>query len=113
MELPVAHAEGRFVTDDEATLDSLEQNGQLALRYRRRERAIDESEDGPVGYPDNPNGSQANIAGVCDVTGRVCGLMPHPERHLDPTQHPHWTRRRLQGEGQGMQIFRNAVAYFG
>ena len=64
------------------------------------------------GYPENPNGSQADIAGVCDFTGRVLGLMPHPERHVLPTQHPRWTREGLKTEGDGLQLFRNAVEFF-
>ena len=69
--------------------------------------------EGRLPFPDNPNGSQADVAGVCDATGRVCGLMPHPERHLDPAQHPRWTRlKALPPEGDGLAIFRNAAAYF-
>jgi phosphoribosylformylglycinamidine synthase len=63
-------------------------------------------------FPENPNGSAANIAGLGDPTGRVLGLMPHPERFLHATQHPQWTRRGLKGDGAGMQLFRNAVEYF-
>ena len=63
------------------------------------------------GYPWNPNGSSDNIAGVCDSTGRILGMMPHPERHIDPTQHPRWTREGLKAEGDGIVIFRNAVNY--
>ncbi len=66
---------------------------------------------GAAEYPHNPNGSVDDIAGICDVTGRVLGLMPHPERHLDPTNHPQWTRVGLD-EGDGVPIFRNAVLYF-
>jgi phosphoribosylformylglycinamidine synthase len=64
-------------------------------------------------FPDNPNGSIGNIAGLSDPSGRVLGLMPHPERFLHATQHPQWTRLGLKGEGQGMRLFRNAVEYFG
>ncbi|MBR2584143.1 MAG: phosphoribosylformylglycinamidine synthase subunit PurQ [Thermoguttaceae bacterium] len=97
--LPVAHAEGRFVGRDEAVLDQLQANGQLALRY-----APDE----------NPNGAERNVAGLCDETGRVFGLMPHPERYIDPTQHPYWTRlEHLPEVGDGLALFRNAVEYFG
>lgn len=103
--LPVAHAEGKFVPRDPATLAALESAGQLVLRYAAN------GNGGPVAYPDNPNGSVAAVAGVCDATGRVCGLMPHPERHIDPTQHPRWTRGRLPPEGDGLAIFRNAVRY--
>ena len=97
--LPVAHAEGRFVGRDEAVLDQLQSNGQLALRY----------------VPDeNPNGAERNVAGLCDETGRVFGLMPHPERYIDPTQHPYWTRlEHLPEVGDGLALFRNAVEYFG
>jgi phosphoribosylformylglycinamidine synthase len=62
--------------------------------------------------PDNPNGSTDDIAGVCDATGLVFGLMPHPERYVSPLQHPAWTRqRKLPAEGAGLQIFRNAVKH--
>ena len=110
MYLPVAHAEGRFVTRDASVLKQLDEAGQLVLRYRPLEAS---SDAGEVSYPANPNGAQAHVAGVCDSTGRVLGLMPHPERFVDPTQHPHWTRaRRLDAPGDGLQLFRNAVSYF-
>jgi phosphoribosylformylglycinamidine synthase len=63
-------------------------------------------------FPINPNGSMANLAGLSDPSGRVLGLMPHPERFLFATQHPHWTRLGLRGEGAGLRLFRNAVEYF-
>ncbi len=114
MYLPVAHAEGKFVARDEATLDRLGENGQLALRYRSltsdRSGGVDAS---AVAYPANPNGSQANVAGICDSTGRVLGLMPHPERHIDPTHHPRWTRETTEKDtGDGLKVFQNAVGYF-
>jgi phosphoribosylformylglycinamidine synthase len=62
--------------------------------------------------PYNPNGSQLDVAGVCDATGRVLGLMPHPERHVLPTQHPQWTRRGLRPFGDGLRLFQNAVWFF-
>ena len=65
-----------------------------------------------VPYPDNPNGAMGNVAGICDTTGQVLGLMPHPERFVDPTQHPHWTRRTEHEWGDGLQVFQNAVRYF-
>ena len=74
--------------------------GRAALRRCRRR---------PGGYPVNPNGSQGDVAGLCDATGRVLGLMPHPERHVLPTQHPRWTREGLAAEGDGLALFRNAV----
>jgi len=83
---PSAHGEGRFVTRDEATLRRLEQKGQIALRYARADGTQ------ATEFPDNPNGSVRSIAGICDPTGRVLGLMPHPERNVDPWHHPHWTR---------------------
>ena len=97
MYLPVAHAEGKFVARDAETLRLLDAAGQLVLRYV------------PA---DNPNGAQADVAGVCDSTGRVLGLMPHPERHIDPTQHPRWTRGEAGSVGDGLQLFVNAVRYF-
>jgi len=104
--LPIAHAEGRFVMDGEQVAASLVSNGQLALAY-----TTPAGEDA-TGFPDNPNGAELNVAGVCDTSGRVFGLMPHPERFIDGTQHPRWTREGLQDEGAGMAIFRNAVEYF-
>lgn len=99
--LPIAHAEGRFVARDAATLDRLQEAGQLVLRYEGT----------------NPNGAERAIAGVCDRSGRVFGLMPHPERFIDPTQHPHWTRQYAGAPpvgkvGDGLALFKNAVEYF-
>lgn len=116
MYLPVAHAEGKFVTRDEATLAALDAAGQLVLRYQSIHGQASPREPSAgiaVPYPDNPNGSQANVAGISDISGRVFGLMPHPERYIDPTQHPHWTRLPERSEGDGLRIFQNAVRYFG
>lgn len=99
MHVPVAHGEGRFVARKEWILRGLAQSGQVVLRYTG------------TGSAYNPNGSQGDVAGVCDATGRVLGLMPHPERHVLPTQHPQWTRRGLQAEGDGLRLFRNAVEF--
>lgn len=105
--LPVAHAEGRFVTRDVEVLDALRESGQLVLRYTGAD-GTDAN-----GFPANPNGSVADVAGVCDTTGRVLGLMPHPERHLDATNHPNWTRNKtLPERGDGLALFENAVRYF-
>jgi len=106
--LPVAHAEGKFVTRDKDTFNALQAGGQLVLRYTGRPCG----NNGQVTYPDNPNGSPGNVAGACDETGRVLGLMPHPERHIDRTQHPRWTRREGGEVGDGLAVFENAVAYF-
>jgi phosphoribosylformylglycinamidine synthase len=116
MYLPVAHGEGQFIARDAATLDGLEVAGQLCLRYTAGEEGSGDrgQESGSdVPYPFNPNGAQRNVAGVCDATGRVFGLMPHPERHIDFTHHPRWTRREQQPEqGDGLKVFQNAIAYF-
>lgn len=102
--LPVAHAEGKFVTLNEGVADSLRKSGQIVLQY-----CDENGQSGP--YPVNPNGSVLDIAGICDGTGRIFGLMPHPERHMFGYQHPRWTREGLKEEGDGMQVFRNAVEY--
>lgn len=109
MELPVAHGEGRFITRDAATLAALRENGQLVLRYESLRRT---GANRSVPYPDNPNGAVDNIAGICDASGRVFGLMPHPERFVDPTQHPNWTRGPQRDVGDGLRVFQNAVRYF-
>jgi phosphoribosylformylglycinamidine synthase len=106
MHLPIAHGEGNFICREPWILKGLDQAGQVVLRY-----VNDQGEPGP--YPVNPNGSQGNVAGVCDASGRVLGLMPHPERHVLPTQHPRWTRLGLAREGEGLRLFRNAVEFFG
>lgn len=108
MYLPVAHAEGKFVARDAGVLQRLASSGQLAIRYAMNGEMPNE----PVPYPQNPNGSQLNVAGATDVTGRVLGLMPHPERHIDPTHHPRWTRGEAAETGDGLAIFINAVNYF-
>ncbi|KAA5542754.1 phosphoribosylformylglycinamidine synthase subunit PurQ [Roseiconus nitratireducens] len=111
MYLPMAHAEGKFVARSPEVLDELKSAGRLCLRYTSDEASG--VEDQVLDFPANPNGADANVAGVCDATGRVFGLMPHPERHIDPTQHPFWTRRPTQPEdGDGLAMFRNAVDYF-
>jgi len=96
--LPVAHGEGKVVADP-AILPRLN----VVLRYS------DESGDCRAGYPHNPNGSVDNIAAICDSSGRVFALMPHPERHVRGTQHPRWTRLGAKEHGDGFPIFRNAV----
>ena len=103
MPTPVAHAEGRFVVRDEATLQRLIDRRQVALRYVRPDQ------EGAAGYPANPNGSVADIAGICDPTGRVLGLMPHPERNLDPWQHPSWTRLEGREVGEGLAFYQRLV----
>lgn len=102
--LPIAHGEGKIVTKDEKTLKELKDKGHIAFKY------VDK--DGNEGtYPINPNGSTDSIAGLTDTTGRVLGLMPHPERFVRVTQHPHWTRLEDKERADGMTIFNNAVKY--
>jgi phosphoribosylformylglycinamidine synthase len=105
LHLPVAHGEGNFVCREPWILKGLDQTGQIVLRYVG-------SDGKPGPYPINPNGAQGDVAGLCDISGRVLGLMPHPERHVLPTQHPRWTRQGLAAEGEGLRLFRNAVDYF-
>ena len=102
VEFPVAHGEGKFVTRDPGMLKRIVADGQVAFRYVTREGT-------KPGYPENPNGSQEDIAGIVDETGRVLGLMPHPERHALPWHHPRWTRSGMKDEGDGVFLFRNAV----
>ncbi len=106
LHLPVAHGEGRLIVREPWILKGLDQAGQVVLRFVDAEGKL-----GP--YPVNPNGSEGDVAGLCDASGRVLGLMPHPERHVLPTQHPRWTREGLKPEGDGLKLFRNAVEYFG
>ena len=125
IELPVAHAEGKFIPADDEVLDELSSNGQIVVRYCDPLKPA-KSRHEQVAYPLNPNGSVANIAGICDSSGRVFGLMPHPERFTSPTNHPRWTRRQAGaisgvesrvgvrdagGWADGLPIFRNAVQY--
>jgi len=107
LEMPVEHAEGKVVTADDGVTDRLERAGQIALRYVDEQGRSDQ-------YPANPNGSVAGIAGLCDPTGRIFGLMPHPDRHYDHTQHPLWTRRTCPPSSipDGLSVFRNAVEYW-
>ena len=100
---PIAHGEGRFVVKDEATLARLVSNRQIALRYVRADGSSADR------YPDNPNGSVHEIAGLCDPTGRVLGLMPHPERNVTPWHHPDWTRLPVRTEGEGLAFYRRLV----
>jgi phosphoribosylformylglycinamidine synthase subunit PurQ / glutaminase len=110
IDVPIAHAEGRIAVRDASILETWRERGQIAATYYGSET---ENYDELLVYPVNPNGSLANIAGLCDSTGRVFGMMPHPERFLWAQQHPTWTRDGREGYGDGMKIFQNAVAYFG
>jgi phosphoribosylformylglycinamidine synthase len=101
--LPVAHAEGKFVVKNNSVLKKIEKHIVFQYVDRSGKRA---------GYPANPNGSIMDIAGIVDPTGRVLGLMPHPERHISRLQHPRHTREARAEKGDGFAIFENAVRYF-
>lgn len=105
LDLPVAHGEGKFVPANNAVRQALWDAEQVALVYAKGD---DASANGA--FPDNPNGSVDDIAGVCDASGLVFGLMPHPERYIEPFQHPAWTSQHpLPPVGRGLRIFENAV----
>ncbi len=105
-ELPIAHAEGKIMFRDAAAQDQILGAGRGVLKY------VNERGEVATQFPANPNGSIAALAGLCDSTGRIFGLMPHPERFISPQQHPSWTRGPERKEGAGLQVFRNAVEYF-
>ena len=103
--LPVAHGEGKFIPEDQGVAQKLKENGQIVFRYCN-------AFGGKPKYPENPNGSVDDIAGITDRTGRIFGLMPHPERHFLFVQHPHWTRLNKKAQlGDGAKIFQNGVNY--
>ncbi len=115
MFIPVAHGEGNFFAEEE-TLLHLKNNEQIVLQYICEDGSSANEE-----FPFNPNGSMNDIAGICDATGRVFGLMPHPERGMFFTQRPDWTllkekfkreKKELPEYSDGMEIFNNAVNYF-
>jgi phosphoribosylformylglycinamidine synthase len=103
--LPVRHGEGKLVTKTEETLQQLRDKGHIVMQY------ADENGHITAEFPWNPNGSADSIAALCDPSGRIFGLMPHPEAFVHYTQHPHWTREHLPEEGAGLKIFRNAYQY--
>ncbi|PIP19943.1 MAG: phosphoribosylformylglycinamidine synthase I [Candidatus Omnitrophica bacterium CG08_land_8_20_14_0_20_41_16] len=110
--LPVAHGEGKFIVKDKKVLSRIKKNGQVVFSYCDALGRL-------TGWPANPNGSLQNIAGIYDTTGRILGLMPHPERHIQLWQHPRWedskprtTGLQVRGKsGVGLQIFKNGVDY--
>lgn len=104
--LPMRHGEGKFLCDSEATLERIEQEHLAVLKYSGPDYAQPTME-----FPENPNGAQNAIAGLCDPSGRIMGLMPHPEAFVHYTQHPRWTREELPEEGDGLILFRNAAEY--
>ncbi len=110
MPLPVRHGEGKIFSLDRDLIDRLEAEGCVACRY------VDPATGAAATrFPHNPNGSVHSIAGLCDPTGRIFGLMPHPEAYLYPENHPHWDSQKLSGsqppQGLGLQIFQNAIDF--
>ncbi len=107
MDLPSRHGEGKFLVENPELLARMEEAGQVAAHYVDQDGAPTEE------WPANPNGSPGGVAGVCDPSGRLFGLMPHPDAFLYPFQHPGWFRGedRNTPEGQGIAIFRNGVDY--
>ena len=96
LEVPVAHGEGKFVVED---VKKLEENKQIIFKYSSSN------------YPENPNGSMENVAGITNKKGNVVGLMPHPERNLTCENNPRWQRKNHCGPGEGLTFFRNIVEY--
>ncbi len=104
--LPVRHGEGKFFPASEEVLKEIREKGLDVMVY-----CDPETGEATSRYPLNPNGSVGAIAALCDETGRVFGMMPHPEAYLHRTNHPRWTREAFPEEGEGVQFFRNAVEY--
>lgn len=105
LEVPVSNGEGKFVATEDV-LDEMEAAKQIPLRY------VDEEGRPTTDYPANPSASLRAIAGVCDPSGRILGLMPHPECHVLPHQHPNWPNREQNEEPASFALFRNAINYF-
>jgi phosphoribosylformylglycinamidine synthase len=107
IDLPARHGEGKFLVDSPALVARMQHQGQIALRY------VDDRGEPTESWPHNPNGSPGGIAGICDPTGRIFGLMPHPDAYLYGFHHPQWQKERIAGslkqEGEGVRIFRNGV----
>ncbi len=103
--LPVRHGEGKFIPAASFILDQIEEKNLCAFQYCKNDGEV------TMEYPANPNGAINAIAGLCNETGRLFGMMPHPEAFLHRTNHPRWTRENLPEEGQGLAIFRNAVNF--
>jgi phosphoribosylformylglycinamidine synthase len=104
--LPIRHGEGKFLAESPAVLERIETGNLSVLKYSDPAFAAPTME-----FPLNPNGSINAIAGLCDETGRLMGLMPHPEAFVHRTNHPRWTREELPEEGDGLILFRNAADY--
>jgi phosphoribosylformylglycinamidine synthase subunit PurQ / glutaminase len=104
--LPVRHGEGKFLAKDQDLMNRLHRDRLVTLQY-----SDSNYQEATMAYPDNPNGSMDGVAGICNDTGRIFGLMPHPEAYLHYTNHPRWTRETLPEEGMGLAIFKNAIEF--
>ncbi|MBN1699853.1 MAG: phosphoribosylformylglycinamidine synthase subunit PurQ [Spirochaetales bacterium] len=109
MEMPVRHGEGKFIIGNKETERIMREEKLIAATYTLKNPA-EQAHDDDVPYPDNPNGSVDNIAGICDRTGHVFGLMPHPEAFIFPENHPRWKREKTRN-GEGLKLFQNGVRY--
>ncbi len=114
LDAPIRHGEGKFIPADKEVMNRLWEKGHIVMQY------ADSNGRPTMDFPTNPNGSMEAIAGICNESGRVFGMMPHPEAFNHITNHPHYTRRReefarsqkpLPEEGDGIRIWRNAVEY--
>jgi phosphoribosylformylglycinamidine synthase len=115
LDLPVRHGEGKFYAETDV-IDRLGQDNQIVFQYSKPDGHPAEGQ-----FPHNPNGSLRDIAGICDPTGRILGLMPHPEAYHHYTHHPDWTRRLAMQLRQkspvdtepvlGIRLFENAIRY--
>ena len=107
LEVPARHGEGKFLAESPALLERLESGKQIVVRY------VDPDGRPTQDWPHNPNGSPAAVAGICDPSGRLFGMMPHPDAYLYPYHHPRWHRLQREGrlpeEGQGLAVFRNGI----
>ncbi|MFI5421467.1 MAG: phosphoribosylformylglycinamidine synthase subunit PurQ, partial [Nitrososphaerales archaeon] len=107
LRFPIAHGEGRFIARSDETLIALEKRHQIALQYSDAQGQAAEKK-----YPENPNGSDHDVAGICNESGNVMGLMPHPEDAYWGYQTPDWTEKReMPRFGDGLGIFRSMVDY--
>ena len=109
--LPIRHGEGKFVGANQNNLiEEMESKNLVAMRYIHPHSHTPTQE-----FPYNPNGSTNAIAGISDPSGRIFGLMPHPEAYISPYNHPHWIRQQIEGvlphSGAGLDIFQNAVDF--
>jgi len=101
--LPIAHGEGRFISKSQSIGNIINKQNLIVFQYC--------SSSGNINISSNPNGSENNIAGVCNPDGTILGMMPHPERFITKHQHPRWTREDISDEGDGLLIFKNTVNY--